>query len=95
MIIAILAMLIQLLSLGTNASDSIANGPWIQIVTPEMHDDQEWSKFHADAVAEYEDEFTAIFNSLTATSKRSDKGLRVTVKRENGKLARSYTVKGK
>jgi hypothetical protein len=35
----------------------------ISIPSVESVDEFEWSEFHADAMQEYEDEFTALFNS--------------------------------
>lgn len=69
--------------------------PAFDVAAPELDEQTEWELYTLDAFHEYSDEFDTIYNSLSVTSKRTDKGLRVTVKRSNGKLARSYTVKGK
>jgi hypothetical protein len=85
MIIEFIAVIIALMTL-RNVTE---------VPAPELDEETEWELFNLDAFHEYADEFDAIFNSLSVTSKRTDKGLRVTVKRANGKLGRSYTVKGK
>lgn len=90
MIIALLAAILRIVAFGNYGAAEI---PSVSIVTPVMHEAAEWAAYHEEAVIDYENEFDAIFNALSVTSKRTPKGLRVTVKRSNGKLARSYTVK--
>lgn len=58
-----------------------------------IQDQREWDEFSEDALAEYLDEFDALFNSLTVNSKATEKGRRVTVRRSNGRIARSTLVK--
>lgn len=87
MIIAILATLLAMFAPAN--SDGAPEIVMVHVVTEVT----EWNEYYREAEAEYADEFDTLFNALTVTSKRTDKGLRVTVKRSNGKLARSYTVK--
>jgi hypothetical protein len=56
-------------------------------------DEIQWAEFHQDAYDEYASEFDAIFNSLSVKSTRKDQGIRVTVRRSNGRIARSHLVK--
>lgn len=58
-----------------------------------MTDEIEWAEFHEDAFEEAAAEFDAIWESLTVNSKQTPKGIRVTVRRSNGRIARSNLVK--
>lgn len=66
---------------------------WLVSIVLAANDQREWDDFHQDAFEEACAEFDAIFESLTVTSKQTPKGIRVTVKRPNGRIARSNLVK--
>lgn len=57
MIMILLSLVLQVLCLGNSQA------PEIQVVAPVLSEEQEWSEFHAEAMSEYEDAFTALFNS--------------------------------
>ena len=100
MVVIVLTILARLLMIGSPIGGEMPAVEFIQPSIPadelaELEEWADWMLYHQEARAEYENEFDAIFNALSVTSKRTDKGIRVTVRRPNGKLARSYTVKGK
>lgn len=62
--IAILMLVLNLILMGrVNADVAIVVIPEKPSVSPAVMEEQEWSEYHAEAVSEYADEFTALFNS--------------------------------
>jgi len=62
----IIALIVWTLSLmlpsNVAVSDPVIIPPMPQY-SPAVIEEQEWTEYHSDAVKEYEDEFTALFNS--------------------------------
>lgn len=61
LIALVLQVLISLVNT-TNNADVVVIPPMPQ-VSPAVSEEQEWSEYHAEAMREYADEFTALFNS--------------------------------
>ncbi|WP_371665966.1 hypothetical protein OG306_33095 [Streptomyces sp. NBC_01241] len=57
----IAAIMSVVLGLGIGSSNAFWPAPIVH-QTPELTEEQEWDAYHAEATAEYADEFTALFN---------------------------------
>lgn len=64
--IALIALVLKVLVmvLPTSAIEPVMVIPPMPIESPIMGEEYEWSEYHSDAVKEYADEFTALFNEL-------------------------------
>jgi hypothetical protein len=63
--IALIALVLKVLIFlaPASANEPVMVIPPMPATSPVIDDEYEWSEFHADAVKEYADEFTALFNS--------------------------------
>lgn len=60
----VIALIVWTLSMFLPTSLPTPEVVWVQPTAVEVHADEfEWAQYHAEAVAEYADEFTALFNS--------------------------------
>lgn len=71
--IAIIALILQVLIslVGNSAEAQVTVIPAMPAYSPAIAEEQEWSEYHAEAVAEYADEFTALFNSYEVKRARN------------------------
>jgi len=91
MIIAILALILQLINFGDYGRENITT---VEIITPATIEAGEWAEFEYLAYCAGVDEFNSIYAGLKATTVTNVKsGTRVIVRRSTGRIARTVTVK--
>jgi len=79
--ITIIALVMQvLMALITPQHSDVVIIPAMPQVSPSVIEEQEWPEYHTEAMREYEDEFTALFNSYEM---RWSKNNRLMIRRGN------------